>query len=79
MKKILGFVFVLLSFFSKAEGAVDSESPEMADAFRLDGKIYIVIAVIGIIFLSLVCLLVYIERKLKKIEAKVNEVKHDKL
>lgn len=74
-KKILGLVFVLLGFFSKAEVAIESASPEMADAFRQDGKIYVVITVISIVFLSLVCLLIYIERKLKKIEEQVNGAK----
>ena len=43
----------------------------MADAFRADGKIYIVISVIAIIFLSIVVFLIAIERKLKKLENQI--------
>jgi len=73
IKKFLGLVFVFFALFSKAETYAANEAPQMADAFRQDGKIYVVITVISIIFLALVCLLIYIERKLKKIEDKVNE------
>lgn len=65
IKKILSFLFVLLSVFAKAE---ETTSPQMADAFRENGKIYVVITVIGIIFFAIVLFLIYIERKLKKLE-----------
>ena len=54
---------------------ITESGPQMADSLRENGKIYVVISVIGIIFLSLVIFLVYIERKLKKIEDKVNNLK----
>ncbi len=56
-----------LSLVTKAQ-----EAPQMADALRENGKIYVVIAVIGIVFLCLVVFLVYLERKLKKLEEKIN-------
>jgi len=71
IKKILSLLFISLSLFSKAQDTMSSE-PQMADAFREDGKIYVVITVIGLIFLALVFFLIYIERKVKKIEDKVN-------
>jgi NADH:ubiquinone oxidoreductase subunit 6 (subunit J) len=73
-RKILGFLFVCMSLFSRAQDATNSGGPEMADRFRQEGKIYVVITVIAIIFLAIVCLLLYIERKLKKIENKVNSI-----
>jgi hypothetical protein len=56
-----------LSIFARAQ----DNGPEMADQLRNDGKIYVVIAVIGIIFVCIVLFLVYIERKLKKLEDQV--------
>jgi hypothetical protein len=56
-----------LSAFSQEDG------PVMADAFRENGKIYVVITVIGIIFASLLVFLVYLERKLKNLEDEVNK------
>jgi hypothetical protein len=45
----------------------------MADTFRQEGKIYVVIAVIGIVFASLIGILVYLERRISKIEKELNE------
>ncbi len=42
---------------------------EMADAFRADGKIYVVITVLGIIFACLTLYLVYLDRRIKKLES----------
>lgn len=47
--------------------------PKMADAFRSEGKIYVVIAVLGIIFICLITYLVYIDIKLKKIETRLKQ------
>ena len=43
---------------------------EMADTFRNDGKIYVVITVISIIFVCLIGYLIYIDMKLRKLEKK---------
>lgn len=73
IKKILSLLFICVSLFSQAQQMVlSNDGPQMADTFREEGKIYVVIAVIAIVFLSLVGFLIYIERKLKKIENQVN-------
>ena len=41
---------------------------DMADIFRADGKIYVVIAVIGIVFLGIVAYLMYLDRKISTLE-----------
>ena len=41
---------------------------EMADTFRSDGKIYVVIAVLLVIFTGIVAYLVHLDRKLKRLE-----------
>ena len=53
----------------KALDVVSSE-PQMADTFRSDGKIYVVITVISIIFICLIGYLIYIDTKLRKLENK---------
>ena len=40
----------------------------MADALRANGKIYVVVTVIGIIFTGIISYLVYIDRKISKLE-----------
>lgn len=71
IRKFLSFVFMLFAFFATSQ---EKNSPIMADKFREDGKIYVVIAVLSIIFLSIIFLLIYIERKLKKIEKKIENL-----
>ncbi len=62
---ILTIVFSLLAI----AGAVAQESqPEMADAMRTDGKIYVVVLVLATIFAGIIAYLVRIERKINKIE-----------
>jgi hypothetical protein len=45
-------------------------TPTMADALRANGKIYVVISVIGIIFTGIIIYLIYIDRKISKLEKK---------
>jgi heme/copper-type cytochrome/quinol oxidase subunit 2 len=67
INKVLSLLLLLTTLSAHAQS-----EPEMADALRENGKIYVVIAVIGIIFLALVILLVFLERKVKKLEDKLN-------
>jgi heme/copper-type cytochrome/quinol oxidase subunit 2 len=71
-KKVLGILLICISLLSQAQELMSVSEPQMADRLREDGKIYVVISVIAIIFLSLVAFLVYIERKVKRIEEKLN-------
>lgn len=50
--------------------AQEVNGPEMADTFRSNGKIYVVISVIAIVFVCLIGYLIYIDLKLKKLENK---------
>jgi len=43
----------------------------MADTFRSEGKIYVVVLVLSIVFVCLATYLIIIDRKLKKLEDKV--------
>jgi heme/copper-type cytochrome/quinol oxidase subunit 2 len=74
IKRFLSFLLVITAFFANAQGAA---APQMADAFRENGKIYVVITVIGLIFLAIVIFLIYIERKLRNLENKVQDFKAD--
>ncbi|MGZ3903317.1 MAG: CcmD family protein [Bacteroidia bacterium] len=42
--------------------------PQMADTFRSEGKIYVVVLVLAIVFVCLATYLIIIDRKLKKLE-----------
>ena len=67
-KIILFIASLLIPFLGKAQ-EINSE-PQMADTFRSEGKIYVVIAVLSIIFICLIAYLIYIDIKLKKLENK---------
>ncbi len=66
IKKISFIVLLLLSVLAQAQDM--SNGPAMADSWREDGKIYVVIAVMSTIFACVVIYLAVIERKLKKLE-----------
>jgi len=55
--------------------AVQSALAQGADFMRSTGKIYVVVAVIVAVFLGIVLFLVYLDRKLTKLENQIND--HD--
>jgi len=65
MKKL--FFLALLLCFQLMVFAQD-ETVEMADGFRSNGKIYVVIAVVLTIFAGIIFYLVRLDRKISKIE-----------
>lgn len=71
MKKItllISLIFLSVQTFSQVNNAV-----EMATGLRSSGKIYVVVAVISVIFIGLLAYLFSIDKRLKKIES---EIKH---
>jgi uncharacterized protein (DUF983 family) len=74
-KRLLSLLLLFISFVASAQESVESQ-PQMADKFRDDGKIYVVITVISIIFISIVVFLIALERKVKKLEQQI-ETKND--
>jgi uncharacterized membrane protein YdbT with pleckstrin-like domain len=67
-KIILILASLLIPFFGIAQEV--TAEPQMADTFRSEGKIYVVITVISIIFVCLIGYLIYIDMKLRKLENK---------
>lgn len=70
-KYSLAVLFLLMTLMSAAQETMEA-GPQMADTFRADGKIYVVITVIAIVFVSIVAFLVTLERKIKKLETRLN-------
>jgi hypothetical protein len=65
MKKLISLAFLLLLTIS---GFAQETEPQMADTFRADGKIYVVVLVLSVVFTCLATYLIIIDRKLKKLE-----------
>ena len=59
---------ILLALLLGYTTNIYAQSPEMDDALRSSGKIYVVVVVIAIIFIGLAFYLFSIDRRLKKIE-----------
>lgn len=54
---------------------IANAQPEMADTMRSEGKIYVVVAILLIIFAGLIGYLVMLDRKVTRIEKKLPEKK----
>jgi uncharacterized transporter YbjL len=72
IKRVLSLVLLFGAIICQAQEGVIAE-PQMADKFREDGKIYVVITVIAMVFLAIVIFLIALERKIKKIENQIND------
>lgn len=73
-KKLLGFtVFCSLLLASLFSFGQETDKVDMAEAMRSNGKIYVVVAVIALIFIGLVIFLITIDRKVKKLEKQMEE------
>jgi K+-transporting ATPase A subunit len=68
MKRLISLIPLLLSVSSSF---AQNDAPQMADTFRSEGKIYVVVLVLSIVFVCLATYLIIIDRKLKKLEDKV--------
>lgn len=71
-------LFLLLGFCVLPFLACASESIEMADVMRSNGKIYVVVSVIAIIFAGIVLFLMYLDRKLSRMEKELKKRKEQK-
>jgi hypothetical protein len=69
MKRLL---FVLVSLFLFVESSF-AQTAEMATGMRSDGKIYVVVGVIVLIFVVLFGYLALIDQRVRKLEKNQNE------
>ena len=69
MKKRLSLWLTAQLFFLSRLSA----QPDNTDFMRSIGKIYVVVAVIAAIFIGIIVFLIYLERKLTKLENQIKE------
>jgi CcmD family protein len=65
MKKILALLTLTLLF---STNLFAQQEVEMADKMREDGKIWVVVAVIAVVFMGIIAYLIMLDRKISKIE-----------
>lgn len=75
MRKLITLILVLISLniFAQdkipvTEGDYNNQEVEMADTFRSEGKIYVVVTIVSIILLGLLSYTVFIDKKLSRLE-----------
>ena len=64
----MGKPTLLTIFLILITATMANAQTEMADALRSNGKIYVVVAVLATIFAGIFAYLVYLDRKISKIE-----------
>jgi hypothetical protein len=74
MKKLIYLLFMalMLSLTTFAQNT-QSEKPEMASAMRSNGKIFVVVGVLLLIFAGTITYLILIDRKVSKMESLLNQ------
>jgi len=66
-------LFLLLATAALAQAPGANAAPEMADALRQSGKIYVVVAAVVIIVAGLLFYLVSLDRKASRLEREINK------
>ena len=69
MKKLIG----VLTFFLISTNLFAQQDVEMADQLRADGKIWVVITVITVVFLGIITYLINLDRKITKLEKELKK------
>ncbi|TLV01209.1 CcmD family protein [Dyadobacter luticola] len=72
MKRIYPLLLILLLLSENLFAQAAGDSVEMADKLRADGKIWVVVAVVAVIFAGIAVNMLRIDSKLKKIEKDLN-------
>ncbi|GGF17902.1 CcmD family protein [Hymenobacter cavernae] len=67
---LAALVLPVLRALAQAPGA---DTPEMADALRQSGKIYVVVAVIAVVLTGLLVYLISLDRKIGRLEREMRD------
>lgn len=73
MKTLIKYLSLAAIMVAAATPQAMAQNAEMADAFRADGKIYVVVAVVLIVLAGLIVYLFMLDRKLNKLERMIDE------
>lgn len=76
MKTYLKYLFVL--FLTALATSASAQNAEMADTFRSEGKIYVVVAIVLIVLTGLIVYLFLLDRKISRLEHMIHKKKQTK-
>jgi len=81
MKKIVTFLLLIVSYAAQAQEKIavtaadySNNEVEMADVMRSEGKIYVLVGIIVLIFIGLLIYVIQTDRRVSKLE-KVGQTK----
>jgi hypothetical protein len=69
---MIRFFSVMMSFLFLSWNSAVAQNVEMADEFRAEGKIYVVVAIVLIVLLGMIAYLFFLDRKVGKIEKMID-------
>lgn len=73
IRKVLVLLLALVLPVWQALAQAPGAQPEMAEALRQNGKIYVVVAVIVVVLAGLLLFLISLDRKLSRLEKEMRE------
>ena len=73
LSRVVALLLPLLLLTQAAFAQANAAEPEMADALRASGKIYVVVLVLVIIVTGLLAYLIRLDGKVSRLEKEVNE------
>ncbi len=73
MKTLIKYLSLIAIMVAANAPQAMAQNAEMADAFRAQGKIYVVVAVVLIVLAGLIVYLFMLDRKLTKLERMIDE------
>lgn len=73
MRNKLKYFLLFVTLLSTLPMLAQGPKVEMADTLRANGKIYVVVLVVGIIFAGIVSYLIWIDRKLSRLEKEIKK------
>ncbi len=68
MKALKSLLFIISLMLLRVNNLFAQSEPEMADQFRADGKIYVVVTVIALVFAGLAFWLFRLDRRIRNME-----------
>jgi CcmD family protein len=76
MKLVIKYMMALL--FTLTAGMASAQNAEMADTFRAEGKIYVVVGIVLIVLTGLIVYLFLLDRKMTRLEKMIDGKKQTK-
>jgi len=68
MKRLLSIIILSLSLLLPFHLLAQADDVEMADLMHQNGKIYVVVTVVGVVLVGLFVFLMIIDKRLRKLE-----------